>query len=163
MDPLVLVFLAWPADMLVALMRYPIESFEVDTHFASILGYVGFISLALTFFSNGFCFVLWIAPSAFPTHHLWQSITLGNRHLYHRLFDDLRADQVSRNLWLDHFLPGSPESTPIPAPTVISRASASPDDFRSSFDSRVHLFTSLRRTPAILHVREFHPEYRGSL
>lgn len=104
--------------MLVALMRYPIESFEVDTHFASI-------SLALTFFSNGFCFVLWIARSAFPTHHLWQSITLGNRHLYHRLFDDLRADQVSRNLWLDHFLPGSPESTPIPAPVVISRASAS--------------------------------------
>ena len=45
-----LLFLAWPADMLVAMMRYPIESFEVDTHFASILGYVGFISLALTFF-----------------------------------------------------------------------------------------------------------------
>ncbi len=45
-----LLFLAWPADMLVALMRDPIESSEVDTHFASILGYVGFISLALTFF-----------------------------------------------------------------------------------------------------------------
>lgn len=74
-----LLFLAWPADMLVATMRCPIESFEVDTHFASILGYVGFISLALTFFFKWLLLRFVDSPkrvsysSPLAIHHLWQS------------------------------------------------------------------------------------------
>ena len=74
-----LLFLAWPADMLVATMRCPIESFEVDTHFASILGYVGFISLALTFFFKWLLLRFVDSPkrvsysSPLAIHHLGQS------------------------------------------------------------------------------------------
>jgi hypothetical protein len=56
-----------------------------------------------------------------------------------------------------------PRVDPHPCSSGDKQSIGIPDDFRSSLDSRVHLFTSLRRTPAIQRVREFHPEYRGSL
>lgn len=64
------------SDLLVVLLREPGEATEPDKHFVAILGFIGFISLCLTFFLKWFLFRFLINPKRVQISSPWAIVIL---------------------------------------------------------------------------------------